>query len=230
MLRLLDCSVGYHANLLVQNATFSIELGAIKGIVAPNGYGKSTLMRVASGDFTNLRSGSIEVDGKVYRDSFSHTDVLYVPGDASHLYKHLSVMDHLKMARSMWGVRGSIEACVFQWGIEEFAHKKVRDLSSGMKQQAALAIASFIGPKYLLLDEPTNALDPIHSANAIGIIERMAQGGAGVLISSHLLGTIDELCSSVLFSRDGGIVEMPRRGDISEMFSMCYGAHAMVQD
>lgn len=230
MLRLLDCSVGYHANLLVQNIAFSIELGVIKGIVAPNGYGKSTLMRVASGDFTNLRSGSIEVDGRAYRDSFSRADVLYVPGDASHLYEHLSVMDHLKMARSMWGVRESIEACAFQWGIEEFVHKKIRDLSSGMKQQTALAIASYICPKYLLLDEPTNALDPIHAANAIGIIERMAQGGAGVLISSHLLGTIDELCSSVLFFRDGGIVEMPSSGDTSEMFSMCYGAHAMVQD
>lgn len=229
MLRLLRCSIGHRSSLLIKDGVLSLDSGEVKGIVAPNGYGKTTLMRAASGDFTYIQKGAIEVDGVLYRESFCSPDVLYVPGDASHLYGHLSVMDHLKIAESMWGSNRSIDVCVHRCGVEGFMHKKVKKLSSGMKQQVALAIAYLIKPKYLLLDEPTNALDPVNAAKEIEIIEQMAREGSGVLVSSHLLGTIDALCGSVLFFRNGGIAEVQSDGDTSSVFSACYGAHCQVQ-
>lgn len=229
MLRLCGCDIGHRPKILVRGASLSVEPGKIKGLVAPNGFGKSTLMHVASGEFSYLQKGHVEVDGIVFNDSFTSPDILYVPGDASHLYGHLSALDHLKIAQRAWQTSESLDACIARSGINDYSRKRVKGLSSGMKQQVALAIALLVRPKYLLLDEPTNALDPINAAQAVEAIRQMARDGVGILVSSHLLGTIDALCSSILFIRSGTLVEVPADGDVSSMFSICYGDHACVQ-
>ena len=77
--------------------------------------------------------------------------------------------------------------------------------------------------KRQLLDEPTNALDPINAARAIRIFEQMVKNGTSILVSSHLLGTIDSLCDSVIFFSGGGLVEVDSGGDASSVFEKCYG-------
>lgn len=223
MLKLQDGAIGYRARELLSKAELSLEPGSIKGLIAPNGFGKSSLMRVLSGDLAQLRRGSVELDGHEYFDSFANRDVLYVPGDASNLYGHLSLDRHLKIAAKLWRPQVGVDEVIRVWGVAGFIKKPIWSLSSGMKQQASLAIAALCGPKYLLLDEPTNALDPINAARAIRIFEQMVKNGTSILVSSHLLGTIDSLCDSVIFFSGGGLVEVDSGGDASSVFEKCYG-------
>lgn len=227
MLRLIDGTIGHGKHVLLQNASLSLRPGEIKGLVAPNGYGKTTLMRVLSGRYKALKGGSVAVNRIVMKGEFTRPDVVYIPGDASMLYANLTVLDHLKMAHDLWESSMGIAETARLWAVEDFLKKPVRALSQGMKQQTSLAVASLCGAKYLLLDEPTNALDPINAQRSVTNFKSMAAQGTGILISSHILGTIDALCNSIAFIRDKGLYEVENVADAQTTFNEFYGVQQL---
>lgn len=223
MLEMHNGLLGTHSKTIIENAGLAIEPGKIKGLVAPNGYGKTTLMRVLSGDFAKLKKGYVSLDGKACSNSFQSESILYVPGDASQLYGHLTVHDHFEMVAKLWGTQNSIDEVMDAWDVRDFSAKLVRNLSSGMKQQVSLGLAELCSPRYLLLDEPTNALDPINARKARYTFLALKNQGVGMLVSSHLLGTIEEICDSVIFFSSDGLVEIENSNRISEDFEKFYG-------
>ena len=128
-----------------------------------------------------------------------------VPDDP-HLFASLTVWEHLDLAAQLYDVRGwqaPAEALLGELDLLERRDAVATELSRGMRQKVAVAAALLHEPRVLLLDEPLTGLDPRGIRTLFGAIERCAAGGAAVVLSSHLLGQIEQLCTRFLILRAG---------------------------
>lgn len=226
MLELANATIAHRRQTVFEQASLRLNRGRIIGLVAPNGFGKSTLMRVLSGDMRALKRGAVVIDGARHQSDFTSSQVLYVPGDGSMLHHELTPREHLRIAARLWNTSTSPDEAIERCGIADFARKPVRALSQGMKQQTTLALAYLIRAPYLLFDEPLNGLDPLRTEQAYGIFRELAQAGRGLLISSHILESIDELCDAVALVNDGKLVIGPSGVAAKQLFSAYYGNRA----
>ena len=170
--------------------------------------------------------GTLDVDGIGPRNgSALRRLVFYAPGDATLLYTGLTARDHLRMAARLWASPLDPDVVAQRTGIDTFAHKRVRALSQGMKQQLTLAIAYLTNARYLLLDEPMNALDPTNVQLHSQILRNLARHGTAVVMSSHILENVDAIADRVLFIKDRGLIEHdPSRGSARalELYNRLY--------
>lgn len=220
MLSARELTLAYESRPLLASASIGLEPGSIIGLIAPNGHGKTTLLRALAGSAVAVQGGRITADGVSTNEAAAYRRlVFYAPGDASLLYPSLSVREHLSMVRTLWGSRGaravggegfvpgitdeSASSICRELGVAAFERKRVRALSQGMKQQVAIALALLTGARYLLLDEPMNALDPSHAECVARMIRERAQAGCSILLSSHILGSLDGLVNQAMFIVDG---------------------------
>ncbi len=209
MLRATGLTVAPYGRQLCANVDLELAPGEVKGLVAPNGYGKTTLLRVVGGLLSKGVTGEVEADGIPVADVARYRrKVFYAPGDASMLQRSMSARTHLKAARATWGSPHAVDEVAELCGVETFMARPARFLSEGMKQQLTLAVAYMVDVPYVLLDEPMNALDPTNSDRFAAIIESMAAQGRAVLLSSHIFSGVAFLCSSVYMFRQGGVEEV----------------------
>ncbi len=201
-------SLGYGRTVLLEDVSLTLEPGTVTGLVAPNGFGKTTLLRALAGIDGARARGALDVDGTGPRDgSALRRLVFYAPGDATLLYPNLTARDHLRMAARLWASPLDPDVVARRTGTDAFAHKRVRALSQGMKQQLTLAIAYLTCARYLLLDEPMNALDPTNVQLHSQILRGIARRGAAVVMSSHILDNVDAIADRIVFIKDRGLIE-----------------------
>lgn len=223
-------TVSHGKNVLMGSVSLDIRGGQIVGLVAPNGRGKTTLIEALVGVGTARRKGGVRIEGVGLENRAAFfQNVLYVPCDAKLLYGNLTAADHIELAASLWPHRVDTDRLIEYCGIEDYLHKPVAFCSSGMKQQIALAVAYCTGVRYLLLDEPMNALDPGNVSLNSRILERLALEGHGVLLSSHILSNLDEVCTSVVFIEGGRLVkhDVCSEVDIKSLYERAYGEVGM---
>ena len=215
MLAFSDLTVRVGTRELLSRVSGEVVPGRVRALVAPNGSGKTTLMRALIAADDIRRSGEIAADGVPLEDAAAYRKlVFYVPGDASILYPLLTVRENLDIVKRCWGSPVDILRLAERCRIDSFLGKRVRFLSLGMRQQVALAVGYLTGARYLLLDEPMNALDPTNLEVNSEIVRSLCGDGVGVLMSSHILGNVDDLADDVLFIKGGKLVSDPgtRRG------------------
>ena len=194
-----------------------VAKGQIHGFLGPNGAGKSTTIRVLLGMY-RADGGHARVMGMdpAREASAINRRLAYVPGSVS-LWPSLTggqVLDTLA------GLRGSRDRAREDELIERFdldPTKKVRTYSKGNAQKVALVAALSAPVKLLILDEPTSGLDPLMERVFTDVVREAAEGGATVLLSSHILGEVQDLCSHVTIINDGRTVES---GDLSYLRSL----------
>lgn len=185
----------------------SVRPGEVHGFLGPNGAGKSTTLRILLG-LIRPTSGTARVFGlDPWADpAEAHRDVAYVPGDVS-LWPNLSGGEAIDL---LTGLRGGAEERLLRELIAEFEfdpRRKSRTYSKGNRQKAAL-IAAFARPARLyLLDEPSAGLDPVMDSVFRRQIRRVAGDGATVLLSSHVLSEVEQLCDRITIIRSGAAVE-----------------------
>ena len=224
MLRVDDLSVRYGKKLVIDHVSAEFKPGRIYGLVAPNGCGKSTLLRALAGTGGGRAEGAVSVDAGEVAGVEAHRRVFYAPGEGTLLYPGLTATDHLKMARDLWASEADLTRVAADCRIDGFGLKRVRSYSQGMKQQLTLAIAYATAARYLLLDEPMNALDPTNVAVQSELIRRYATEGGCVVLSSHILGNVDELCDTVLFLKDGKLLRYAGKPKAAqELYRKLYG-------
>ena len=193
---------------ILDNINFDIYEGEIVGLVGPNGAGKSTLLKIMSGLYPN-DEGLVEyysIDLKHnYEKAMSLVGTLIESPD---LYKNLSGFDNLELFKSMFKDvdEKRIKEIVEIVEMEKHLGKKFKTYSLGMKERLGIAAALINKPKILILDEPTNGLDPIGVKNVMNLLKEMK--GTTILISSHLLSEIEQLCDRVIFINSGKIVSI----------------------
>lgn len=226
MLTATNLSLSYGKNILVHDVALTLMPGTITGLVALNGYGKTTLLRALAGIDGARARGALDVDGIGPRNgSALRRLVFYAPGDATLLYAGLTARDHLRMAARLWASPLDPDVVAQRTGVDTFAHKRVRALSQGMKQQLTLAIAYLTNARYLLLDEPMNALDPTNVQLHSQILRNLARHGTAVVMSSHILENVDAIADRILFIKDRGLIEHdPSRGSARalELYNRLY--------
>lgn len=185
----------------------SVGAGEVHGFLGPNGAGKSTTLRVLLG-LIRPTSGSVRIFGMdPWRNpAKTHRDIAYVPGDVG-LWPNLSGGEVIDL---LTGLRGGSDERLRRRLVDEFEfdpRRKARTYSKGNRQKAAL-IAAFARPARLyVLDEPSAGLDPVMESVFRRQIRRVSADGATVLLSSHILSEVEQLCGRVTIIRSGKAVE-----------------------
>jgi ABC-2 type transport system ATP-binding protein len=188
-----------------------VAAGQVHGVVGPNGAGKTTLLGLLLGLAVADR-GSLEILGlPVGRTEYALAAPDGVTGfvDGPGLYPSLTARGNLA---ALAGLRGpgaptaGIDDVLEQVGLTDVADDKVRGFSLGMRQRLGLAAALLTKPRLLVLDEPYNGLDPAGKRHVHGVLTQLAADGATVVLSSHRMDDLEDLCSEVTIVATGRVV------------------------
>lgn len=205
----------------------SVDAGEVHGFLGPNGAGKSTTIRVLLG-LMRASGGDVAVLGKNPWSSAVaiHRELAYVPGDVS-LWPNLSGGETIDL---LTGLRGGADRQLRARLIDDFeldVRKKGRSYSKGNRQKVALVAAFARRASVYVLDEPTSGLDPVMEAVFRTQVQRVTAEGATVLLSSHILSEVEELCDRVTIIRAGKAVE---RGTLADLRHLTSNAVRAVTD
>lgn len=200
------------------NVTFDVNEGEIVGFIGPNGAGKSTTIRILLG-LIKADSGSAKLFGKDAWDEGVeiHKRVAYVPGDVN-LWPNLTGGQVIDLFLSMRGAKVDKKRKEELMKRFEFdPTKKCRAYSKGNRQKVALIAAFAADADIYLFDEPTAGLDPLQERVFQSYVKEVQQRGASVLLSSHILSEVEQLCDKVAIIRQGEIVEAGSLDDLRHL-------------
>lgn len=196
-LRVAEVGQRYGKKWVLRGCTFDLRPGAVTALIGPNGAGKSTLMSAVAGLYTPTE-GRIEVLGTAVTTSPGHPDLGYLAQDKP-LYRQFSVRDMVAIARNLntrWD-QAHCEELLDEAGLDR--GQKVATLSGGQRTRLALALVLARRPQVLLLDEPLADLDPLARLEVQQtLMTEVADTGMTVLMSSHILGEVVDLCEDIL--------------------------------
>lgn len=202
-------SKSYGDTPAVSELSFVVRPGEILGLVGPNGAGKTTTLRTLAGVLP-LREGTVHICGidLAGDEQAAKERLAWVPEDPAP-FDSLTVEEHLEFTASLFGVADAVaraEDLLARFELVEKRDALGGELSRGMRQKLAFCCAWLSRPDLLLLDEPLSGLDPRGIRSAKGAIRDLATGGTAVLLSSHLLDLIEELCDRILILDRGRAV------------------------
>lgn len=206
VLSLRNLTKAYDSLVAVKDLSLDLPAGEILGLVGPNGAGKTTTMRCIAGVIAPS-SGSITVAGfDVLKQPVSaKRSMAYVPDDPK-LFEAMTIDEHLRFAAAAYNVpdwQAKAEDLLWKFDLTPKRNTLTMELSRGMRQKAAVCCAYLHDPKLVFLDEPLTGLDPYAIRAMKDSIREHAARGASVVISSHLLSLVEDLCTSLLIMVKG---------------------------
>lgn len=189
---------------VLKGIELKIKPGTINGVMGPNGSGKSTLIRCLVG-LVIPDSGVIEINGINVLGGWEHRKLIgYMPQMASYP-DNVSVIELIDMLSDIRKEKGDAYPLIKEFGMEEALHKKMKELSGGMKQKVNLILSLMFNSSLLIFDEPTVGLDPVARLKFRDCIEAERMKGKTILMTSHYTNEIEELADNVIFLLDGKI-------------------------
>jgi ABC-2 type transport system ATP-binding protein len=201
-----DYHKNYGETVAVAGIGFHVETGEILGLVGPNGAGKTTTLRALAGILKPTR-GRLSIAGHdLEREPIAAKSVLaYVPDDPK-LFDHLTIWEHFRFIASAYRLHdwtSRAESLLAQFELVEKRDALTAELSRGMRQKVAICCGYLHNPRAVLLDEPLTGLDPRGIRTMKDSIRLQAAGGTALIISSHLLSMVEDLCTTVLILHHG---------------------------
>src|SRR6187402_699846 len=206
MIEVSDLSKRYGTFTAVRNLSFSVRPGEVLGLVGPNGAGKTTTLRCLAG-IIPVSSGNVQIAGNnITTHPIPAKRALAFFPDEPRLFEYLTVRQHLNFVARIYGVHN--HAALAQPLLDEFeiadkADQLPGELSRGMKQKLAIACGLLHGPRVMFFDEPLTGLDPLGIRRMKNSIITRARDGATIVLSSHLLHLLEEVCTHVLILKRG---------------------------
>ena len=205
-------SHSYGKFVALNNVSFTIEKGDFIGLIGPNGAGKTTLMNTMVGILA-ADSGEVLVDGESTEgfNAAVRAKIGYMPSELS-TYEMFSPEELLKFLAAMYAVDEKKAATRMEMLFErlemnEWKKKSIKKLSTGMKKKTAFAAAILHSPELLVLDEPFESVDPISQHKMKEILKEYLADGGAVLMSSHVLDTVENVCNRFIIMNRGEIVK-----------------------
>src|SRR5688500_5600484 len=203
----------------VDNVDFEVRRGEVFGLLGPNGSGKSTTVKMLLGLLYPTR-GHIEVFGHSPRHVATKSRIGYLP-EESYLYRYLSSRETLDFFGKLFSLPpkerdNRIEQLLDMVGLAQTHTRAVGEFSKGMQRRIGLAQALINDPDLVILDEPTSGLDPIGCREVKDLILALAQRGKTVILSSHLLSDVEDVCDRVVILYGGRVQAM---GTLKELLS-----------
>ena len=207
LIRIDDLHKRYGDVHAVRGVSFGVRGGQTLGLVGPNGAGKTTTMRVACG-IIPPSAGRIAIAGHdVVREPVAAKSRLAWVPDEPNLFSSLTVWEHLRLTAAAYKLDGGYEAradaLLESFELTDKRDELAQNLSRGMRQKVAISCAFLHDPEALFLDEPLTGLDPRGIRTMKDSISARAEEGAAVVISSHLLSLVEDMCSHILILDSG---------------------------
>jgi len=208
ILQLENVTKSYAQQKAVDSVTLSVKSGVIFGLLGPNGAGKTSTIRMITG-ITLPDSGTIELFGQ--SQAAEHQNQIgYMPEERG-LYRKLEVRKQLEYLGSLRGLDGptlkrSIDYWFDRFEIGSWAKKKTNELSKGMQQKLQFIVTVLHDPELLILDEPVSGLDPINAELINEIILEQRAKGKSILLSTHRMEQVEQLCDEIALMNQGKIV------------------------
>jgi ABC-2 type transport system ATP-binding protein len=199
----------YRGLTAVDGVSFQVAPGEVLGLVGPNGAGKTTTLRCLAG-ILPPNSGRIRLAGfDLSRESVQAKQNLAFMPDEPKLFEYLTVADHLAFSARLYQVddaEAKARALVDELELSGKEQSFPSELSRGMKQKLVIACGLLHDPRVLIFDEPLTGIDPGGIRRMKQTIVRRASAGASVILSSHLLHLVEEICARVLILAQGRAV------------------------
>ncbi len=204
----------------VNDIDFEVREGEVLGLLGPNGSGKSTTVKMLLG-LLYPTGGRLTVFGRSPRDVDTKRMIGYLP-EETYLYKYLTAAETLDFFASLFNLsagerRLRTEQLLDMVGLAHARNRQVGEFSKGMARRIGLAQAMINDPSFLILDEPTSGLDPIGCKEVKDLIRLLKKRGKTVIVTSHLLGDVEDVCDRVIILYGGKI---RAQGPISELLTV----------
>ena len=206
----------YGSITAVDNLSLQVPDAGVFGLLGPNGSGKTTSMGMLLG-LIRPTAGSIRLFGNsvegVHPDSLRRIGAIV---EEPNFYPYLSGRDNLRYFQGIagGGALGEVDHLLEMVGLSDRANSKVSTYSLGMKQRLGIAYTLLGDPDMLLLDEPTNGLDPAGMAEVRDLIRQLGGSGRAVLLSSHVLHEVEQVCDSLAILSNGKLIAQGNVADL----------------
>lgn len=234
MIQVKNVTKKYGSFIAVKNLNFEIKHGEVIGLLGPNGAGKSTTMNMLTG-FIEPTEGTILINGNdtVKKSREAKKSIGYMPENVP-LYLDLTVKEFVKYMAELKLVsrkerNKQVEEIIKETGLEDVKNKLIRNLSRGYKQRVSMAGALVGKPEILILDEPTVGLDPKQIVEIRELIKKLGKEHT-VIISSHILSEIGQICEKVIIINKGEIVAIDTPSNLENMVSESNSIIITVED
>ena len=193
----------------VKDVSLTVPAGMVYGLLGPNGSGKSTTLKMLLG-LLRPSKGTLRVLGGNPHDHMVQQRVGYLP-EVSTMYRYLSATETLDFYGSLFNLPAStrkerIAELLALVGLSSAGKRPAGEFSRGMNRRLGLAQALVNNPDVLILDEPTAGLDPIGCHHVKSLLRRLAEAGKTVLIASHLLADIEDICNEITILHHGNVI------------------------
>jgi len=226
-----NLSKNYGDFLAVDDLSFSVREGEIVGLLGPNGAGKTTTLRMLAGIHPPTR-GHVEIAGiSILNEPVAAKQQLAFMPDEPRLFDYLTVDEHLQFTARLYNVvdwKAAASTLLDELELSDKRSALPSELSRGMKQKLMIACGLLHSPRVLIFDEPLTGLDPLGIRKMKATIRQRAESGASVVLSSHLLPLVEELCDSILVISRG---KKLASGSIAQIKAMSRsGSDASLED
>jgi ABC-2 type transport system ATP-binding protein len=206
----------------VRDLSFAVRPGEVLGLVGPNGAGKTTTLRCLAG-IIPPSMGRVTIAGcDLSTDPIGAKRALAFFPDEPRLFDYLTINQHLAFVARIYGVEGYeaiAKPLLEEFEIADKADELPGQLSRGMKQKLAIACGLLHSPQVLFFDEPLTGLDPLGIRRMKNSIVQRARAGAAIVLSSHLLHLLEEVCTHVLILKRGVKIADGTLADVAAQFS-----------
>lgn len=210
-LRVADVEMRFADVVALRGVSFTVRHGSLCGVIGPNGAGKTTTLRLLVTDLTPT-FGTVEVLGQSVPAGAARVRprLGYMP-DSAGLYEELTLREYLSFFAAFYGLRGrdrrtAVETTIEMVRIRHFADRRLRGLSKGERQRILLARTLIHDPDLLVLDEPADGLDPRGRVELRELLLLLSERGKTIVISSHILADLQEMCSDLVVMNHGRVV------------------------
>ena len=189
----------------VNDLSFTVDPGEILGLIGPNGAGKSTTIKIIL-DFMKPDSGIVKIFGQPINEALKD-QIGYLPEERG-LYKRLTAIELILYLASLKGMdkaKAEMKANVLleQTGMLEYKKRKNKEMSRGMGQLIQFIVTVIHDPELIILDEPFSGLDPVRTETVQNIIGNLRDEGKAIILSTHQMNKVEELCDRVLMINKG---------------------------
>lgn len=234
MIEVKNVTKKYGNFVAVDNISFNIKEGEIIGLLGPNGAGKSTTMNMITG-FIEQTEGEIIIDGydMLKKQKKAKKEIGYMP-EGVPLYTDLTVKEFVSYMAQIKKVdrkirKEQIEKTIEETGLKDVEKKLIKNLSRGYKQRVSMAGALVGKPKILILDEPTVGLDPKQITEIRELIKKLGKTHT-VILSSHILSEVSQICNKVIIINKGKIVAIDTPQNLENAVSKNNNIYVTIED
>ena len=234
MIEVKNVTKKYGSFVAVDDISFTINDGEVVGFLGPNGAGKSTTMNMITG-YIEQTEGSIIVDGfdTIKKSKKAKKEIGYMP-EGVPLYTDLTVKEFVTYMAELRKVdkktkKENVQKVLKETGLDQMQNKLIKNLSSGQKQRVSLAGTLVADPKILILDEPTVGLDPKQITEIRSLIKNLGKKHT-VILSSHILSEVSQICDRVIIINKGKIVAVDTPENLEKKVSDNNVVYVTVED